>query len=500
MTSARTARTIVDALRLDQWDADEVRSRVDRALEVGVGGFVLFGGEAESVARLTEGIRADSGRDVWIAADLERGAGQQFRGLDELPPPAALAMHADPIVATEYAAVTTGRQALSIGVNWVLAPVLDLDAERQNPIVATRSFGADPALVSQLGRAWIEACQGVGALACGKHFPGHGRTLADSHIQLPVVDASAVELNLDLAPFRAIADVSGSIMVAHVAYPAFGSSAAATVSPEVVTRLLRDDLGYRGLVATDAMIMGGVGDDDAVAAVDAIDAGCDVILYPSDVGRTAEALNRAANDRPGFAERVEEALGRSDDLLRQFPGVASTPDSEAYGPIDGAALAFARDAIVEVAAGIDAWSSAVPTEVVALADDPQIGPPAGRAGPLGDILATALSGASWVTRLRTVECDSGSALGAPDHAAQRIVVLAATPRGWKGHGGPSPEVVERVRTEFAECDRGLLVLLGHKRWLDEMGVPGICAWSTETIMERAAAAWIDERVGRRSGP
>ena len=194
----------MEAIRLDLWSADEIDRRIDTALEVGVGGFVLFGGDADGVSALTSRARSDAGRDLWMAADLERGAGQQFRGLTELPPPAALAHHDDPLAATHRAAEITAEEALSVGVNWVLAPVLDIDAERKNPIIATRSFGSDPALVTSLGRHWIEACQARGALACAKHFPGHGRTLTDSHAELPVIPAAREALESDLTPFRLV--------------------------------------------------------------------------------------------------------------------------------------------------------------------------------------------------------------------------------------------------------------------------------------------------------
>ena len=107
----------------------------------------------------------------------------------------------------------------------MIAPVLDLDVEPDNPIIATRSFGSDPRRVGELGGRWIDACQSAGAVACAKHFPGHGRTTEDSHIGLPTIDAPAALLEQDLAPFAAVADRVGSVMVAHVSYPALGRGA-----------------------------------------------------------------------------------------------------------------------------------------------------------------------------------------------------------------------------------------------------------------------------------
>ncbi|MXW55942.1 MAG: hypothetical protein F4Z59_04430, partial [Gemmatimonadales bacterium] len=135
-SDADPARVVIEALRLDRWSPDEVERRADRALALGVGGFILFGGEAERVGRLVERVREDAARPLWIGADLERGAGQQIRGLIELPPPAALAAHGNPGAAVEAAGRVTAREALSVGINWVIAPVLDLDAEPDNPIIA----------------------------------------------------------------------------------------------------------------------------------------------------------------------------------------------------------------------------------------------------------------------------------------------------------------------------------------------------------------------------
>ncbi|MXW55930.1 MAG: glycoside hydrolase family 3 protein [Gemmatimonadales bacterium] len=461
------ARVVIEALRLDRWSPDEVERRADRALSLGVGGFILFGGEADRVGRLVERVRHDAARPLWIGADLERGAGQQVRGLIELPPPAALAAVPDPGAAVSAAGRVTAREALSVGIIWVIAPVLDLDSEPDNPIIATRSLGADPRRVGELGVRWIDACQSAGAAACAKHFPGHGRTTEDSHIGLSSIDAPAELLEEDLAPFAAAAGRVASVMVAHVAYPALGGRRAATVEPGIVSGLLRGRLGFEGVVSTDAMIMGGAGADDASAAVEAVAAGCDLICYPADADATVAALMRAADD-PLLAARLEEASTRS---ARKCPpsARASRPPFEP--------VAFARDTIAGDVEALRGWTPRAPTRVVGVSDDPDVGPPAGRAGALGTIVAGDLHAAGWRVTDST-------------EAEQCLVVLAATPRGWKGRGAPAAEAVERTRALVRSARRGLVVLLGHRRWLDVLGVPGICAWSTETVMERAAADWL----------
>src|SRR5919202_4289812 len=301
MTSP-VAELLLPAIR---WDPvrgfDAERPLVERALALGVGGFILFGGPQEQVRLLTKELRQRSKVPLLIGADLERGAGQQFDGATGLPPLAAIAALNEP--ETVYrAARLTAREARTLGVNWDYAPVCDLDLSPDNPIIGTRSFGADPTVVARMAADWITACQAEGVLACAKHFPGHGRTTRDSHAELPVVTASRHELlETDLKPFLAAIEAGvASIMTAHVAYPALdagGPTVPATLSTEILRVFLRDRLRFDNLIVTDAMIMAGVSGADeqgeAGAAVRALTAGCDLLLYPRDLDRAIAALEEA---------------------------------------------------------------------------------------------------------------------------------------------------------------------------------------------------------------
>src|SRR3954466_8046344 len=273
-----------------RWDAttgyETERPAIDAALKLGVGGFILFGGPSEHVATLTEDLHSKSRVPLLIGADLERGAGQQFAGETALPPLAAIASLQD-LQAIRRAAAVTAREARALGINWIYAPDCDLDIEPNNPIIGTRSFGADPDRVGEYAAAWIDACQAEGVLACAKHFPGHGRTTVDSHKELPRVEESGDTLReTDLVPFRrAIERGVASVMTAHVAFPAFDASGApATLSRPILTDLLRKEMDFTGLVVTDALIMEGVlGGGEPEAVVNALRAGCDCLLYPTDV-------------------------------------------------------------------------------------------------------------------------------------------------------------------------------------------------------------------------
>ena len=214
---ATLAPLVFPALRWRRGSFAHERERIRAALDAGVGGFIIFGGTRDAVTALTRGLREVAGRPLLIGSDLERGAAQQVRGLTELPPPAALG-ELDDLEATGAAALVTATEAAAVGINWVFAPVCDLDLEANNPIVQTRAFGSRPERVAAHATAWVRACQEHGVLSCAKHYPGHGRTTLDSHEALPVVAVDGGELErTDLAPFTAAVEADvGSVMAAFV--------------------------------------------------------------------------------------------------------------------------------------------------------------------------------------------------------------------------------------------------------------------------------------------
>ncbi len=517
MSSASPAILLIEALRLDRESVDEARLRALEALELGVGGFIVFGGRAEEVALLVEQVGAAAGRALWLAADLERGAGQQFAGLTSLPPPAALARAPDPVEAARVAGEITGREARELGINWVLAPVLDLDISGDNPIVGTRSFGSDPGEVARLGRAWIDACQRQGPAACAKHFPGHGRTMRDSHLELPVVEASADELNEDLAPFVATAGLVATVMAAHVTYPSLSADPAsnrtlpASRDPALLRGLLRHELGFEGLVVSDALIMGGFADPEleGTAAVKALTAGCDLLLYPHDAAGVAEALRRAADEDPGVADRLSEAAELSGRVMREREAALRAAPDGLSGGLDVRVGELAEDCI-EVydfapnrLAGLSVGTTAVaaaragirrgrPVIVRTLSDDRDLP----GAASLGEAFTETLRELGWEVRLE------GAPVTAPERGTEQVVVLlASSPQAFKGHAGLAPETEAALRGEL-RADRAepvCLVVLAHRRLLEHLGVSGLCAWSPGPLMERAAARRLTLEADSESG-
>ncbi len=494
------ARLLVEALRLDRHPEAELRRRGRGAVERGAGGFVLFGGTAGEAASLVAFLREEAGRPLWFAADLERGAGQQFDGLDDLPPPAALAHHPEPGRAVRTAARVTAHQARTVGVNWVLAPVLDLDVEPENPIVGTRSFGADPGRVASLGRAWIEACQAGGVAACMKHVPGHGRTTADSHAALPVVGAGADVLEDDLRPFRAASPVAATAMLAHVAVPALaeGSRRPATLEPLLARRLLRRELGFRGPAATDALNMagftaGGDGEAEGGRATEAVRAGCDLLLYPRDPAAAADGLRRACRRSAGFRDRVREARRRSRAALDRVAG--SPPD----GSPD--ATGFDLPDLDELAEACVIGAGASPGSVL-----PSDRAPVLRVIDDDDEPGTRTARPAFGEAFRETVEEEGVELAREDDAPDRrggpagrepspaVLLIRSTPRGWKGRAGLGEEALRSVEAALGGGGPVYPVVFGHRRLLDGLDRPGACAWWGRPRAERAAARWLARRL------
>jgi beta-glucosidase-like glycosyl hydrolase len=467
-------RLIVPALRahVDGSFGHEA-ARIADALNLGAGGFILFGGSVETVRRLTADLFRRAGRPLLIASDLERGAGQQVAGLTEFPPPLALAAMGDAAV-VRWAGAVTAQEARAVGINWVFAPVADLDALSENPIVQTRAFGADPDRVASLVRTWIEGCQGAGALACAKHYPGHGRTTVDSHLALPIVDAPADTLrNEDLLPFTIAVECGvASLMTAHVAYPSLDRSGMpATLSRPILTDL-RERMGFDGLVVTDALIMDGalMGRRESDAAVEAVVAGVDLLLYPNDARRVRDALEQALASGALPPARLTSALRRYERAL--VTATAPTPPVT-RGPFESAE-ALADELLEQGMLRGSPPRLRGPLDLTLVDDD--LGGPY----PPGPTQWT-----ETVLGERRVDRYGGGS---------RVVLAFAEPRAWKGRPGFSAESKGALAAAAAGAD--LLVLFGHPRLLTELpsGVPVLLAWHRQRLMQEAVGRWLARRL------
>ncbi|HEV7842605.1 MAG TPA: glycoside hydrolase family 3 N-terminal domain-containing protein [Pyrinomonadaceae bacterium] len=282
-----------------------------------VGGFVIYSGDALTAAALTNRLQARARVPLFFASDFEGGVGMQLRGGTRLPRAMALAATGDPESAAEAARITA-REGRALGVHVNFYPVLDVNNNPSNPIINTRAFSDDPEMVANWGAAFIRAAQDERQLATAKHFPGHGDTSLDSHILLPTLDAPRERLEqIELPPFRsAVQRGVRAVMTAHIAVPALDTGATeirpATFSPALVDGLLRRDFGFEGLIFSDALSMGAVANryEAGEAAVLAIEAGCDVALYPVDIERAHTALCEAVRTGRLTAEHIDRSARR----------------------------------------------------------------------------------------------------------------------------------------------------------------------------------------------
>ncbi|WP_373546214.1 glycoside hydrolase family 3 N-terminal domain-containing protein [Chamaesiphon sp.] len=304
---------------------------------LGVGGVIFWGGNAGELTLRIQQLQAWATYPLLIAADIEEGVGQRFTGGTWFPPPMALNAIAqtDLAKAIEYArkmGAITAQEALAVGINWILAPVVDVNNNPANPVINIRAFGETPEIVSQLATAYIHGAADYPVLTCAKHFPGHGDTGVDSHWALPIITHDRARLDsIELPPFRAAIKAGvDSVMSAHLLIPALDPELPATLSPRILTEELRHNLGFEGLISTDALVMGAITDrygaDDA--PVMAVAAGSDLILMPVDPEIAIEAVCHAVELGLISAERIKESVGRiwrsKQKLFKQWDGVTLT--------------------------------------------------------------------------------------------------------------------------------------------------------------------------------
>ncbi|SCF33236.1 beta-N-acetylhexosaminidase [Micromonospora viridifaciens] len=322
-------------------------------LAEGLAGHTLFGTnihDPAQVAATTAALRA--GRpDVIIAIDEEGGDVTRLAHATGSPYPGNAALGAvDDVTLTRQVYSAIGAELAALGITVDLAPTVDVNTADENPVIGTRSFGADPARVAAHSAAAVAGLQSAGVAACAKHFPGHGATVADSHHELPTVDVPpAVLRERDLPPFAAVIDAGvRAIMTAHIRVPALTGESPATFSRPVLVDLLRGEYGFTGTVITDALEMkgaalaaGGVGP----AAVRALAAGADLLCIGAQVDAdlvelVVEEIVGALGDGRLDRTRVEEAAGRAAELAA-WTNAAGTPAAA----LDGLGYAAALRAV-----------------------------------------------------------------------------------------------------------------------------------------------------------
>ena len=321
-----------------------------------VGGIMWFlSSGVYETAMLNRKLQAAARTPLLVAADLEAGVGMRFQDTTYWPWPMAVGATRDPSLAERQGRIVA-EEARALGLNQIYAPVADVNVNPHNPAINVRSFGEDPEEVGRFVAAFVRGVQGAGVLATVKHFPGHGDTQSDSHRSLPVLDATAERLAaVELVPFRAAIEAGvGAVMTAHLSVPSVDPSPAppraggalenpytrdtaevatnatvpASLSEPITAGLLRRRLGFRGLVVTDAVDMGGIVDhyDAGEAAVRAILAGADQVLKSPDVGAAIAGVRRAVGSGRVPPSRLDDAVAHVLAAKARFGAPQADPE------------------------------------------------------------------------------------------------------------------------------------------------------------------------------
>ncbi|MBA3243499.1 MAG: hypothetical protein H0T60_19930 [Acidobacteria bacterium] len=327
----------INARFLNQ-ESDEYKALRRQVEENHVGGIILFRGSVYESVHLINRMQGHARLPLLISADLEAGSGMRFEDTVNLPWNMAVGATAEPEFARRQGEITA-REARALGVQQIFAPVVDVNNNAANPVINVRSYGEDPASVAKLAAAFTEGAQGAGVIATAKHFPGHGDTSVDSHRGLPIIKVKRERLEqIELVPFRAAISAGvGAVMSAHIGLPEIDPTTVkplprdaairpayvdeggeivdesaylpGTLSPLVLGGLLKRDLGFDGIVVTDAMDMSGLTiyfkQDEA--AVRAVLAGADMILKPADPDAATRGLREAVKSGRLTEKRVEES-------------------------------------------------------------------------------------------------------------------------------------------------------------------------------------------------
>lgn len=323
------------ALFISGFEGKKPKGPIMDAVRSGLGGVILFppnlGGPKE-ILKLTEGLQKAS-PDLPIIVSIDQEGGRVARlktPFTEFPPMSAIGAKNDPELARRVGRAIA-RELLAVGINLDFAPVIDLDAPRDGAVIGDRSFGTDPACVAAIGKSFIEGMQGEGMAACGKHFPGHGATALDSHVELPEVQLSKEEMMPHLVPFEAAIDAGvATIMTAHIRCHAFDRYHPATLSGESLTRRLRMEMGFNGVIITDDMAMKGVADllpaEDAAAL--ALRAGADMLLIAHDLqlaGKLRQHIHEAVRHLLIDPEEIMDKIERVTALRKKLAQIKRPP-------------------------------------------------------------------------------------------------------------------------------------------------------------------------------
>lgn len=496
-----------------------------------VGGFIWTISNVYETAELNRRLQSASHVPLLISADLESGIGMRFTDTTLWPSAMALAATGDPKLA-EAEGKVVAQEARAIGINHILAPVADVNVDPDNPVINTRSFGEDPAEVSQYVAAFVRGVQSEHVLACAKHFPGHGDTHTDSHRSLPLLGVTRERLeHVELVPFRAAISAGvGSVMIGHLAVPAvdpnpvpvrvnlapgenpYGARAdevlqngtmPATTSKAIITGVLRHDLKFDGLVISDAMDMGGITEhfDAGEAAIRAIEAGQDQILMSPHTDDAIAAVKAAVVSGRLSQARIDESVRRILAAKKFACGPAATPD-EIFQTVDSekhrslaADIADRALTLLREESGVLPLKHAANVTIVQISEAPELG------SPLPDLEREVSRRLTTRPRVLVIDGrarpdDAAGVLEATKNADVVIFALAVRTRSGAGQIAV-PEVARKVIAGMPTNAHTIAISFGSPYLLREIPTVGtyFCAYGVQPAMQAAAAAAMFGEIG-----
>jgi beta-N-acetylhexosaminidase len=465
-----------------------------------IGGLIVSVGSPFDVAAKLNRLQARSRLPLLIASDLEGGTAIRLNGGTPFPPNMGVGATGSDSDAYELGRVTA-LEGRAVGIHLAFAPVADVNNNPTNPIINTRSFGEEPAAVGRLVAAEIRGLQEHGMLATAKHFPGHGDTGTDSHISLPVITSNWARLDtLELVPFRsAIAAGVAAIMSAHIAVPGMdaGQLRPGTVAPNILTGILRDSLGFKGLVVTDALNMGGVANTyGAEASVKAFLAGADLLLQPADPKTAINAMAAAVARKEISAQRLDRSVRKVLELKRHLGlfghrtvSLDSIPTIVGRAEFQNEARDMAARSIVMVkdSAGLvhSLRSKRLAATLVTYGEEDARG--------LGNTLAGELRARGFPVTVFKLWPGSGpasydSAAAAIERSPLALFATADRPVPWRGTIG-LPEPMMELMDSTAGVRPTVVVSLGNPYLIS--GLPGVgsylIGWRSNAVTEQAIA-------------
>jgi beta-N-acetylhexosaminidase len=467
-----------------------------------VGGLLVSVGSPLDIAAKLNYLQQRSPLPLLIGSDLESGTAFRLVGGTPFPPNMGVAAGGGELAAYDIGTITA-REARAVGIHITFSPDADVNSNPDNPIINLRSFGEDPRAVSRLVAAAVRGIQDHGLLATAKHFPGHGDTDIDTHLDLPATTATWARLDsVELRPFRAAIDAGvAAIMSAHIALPTIdaGVHRPGTLSPVVQTAILRDSLEFRGLVLTDALNMGSLVRNytPATVAVEALRAGADILLQPADPAVTIDAVVAAVRDGRISRERLDRSVRRVLEVKRglglfahrgvrldSIPAEVGRAESLTRGAqiaALGIVLAEDRDGTVD-----SLRARPQPVALVSYGDD--------RSPTAGVALAAELRARGYTVssfRLSPASGDASydSARVVLGRAPVAVFAVAIRPAPWHVNGVSLPPALARLIDSTSTARRTVLVSEGTPYMIRE--TPGVSsyllAWAADPVSETAAA-------------